>query len=66
MKVLFFRLPIRLFWSVIAVFFIVVNIGVYLYNGYMIDSTIPTLTGYSANSWEKLVVALKEFYLVGF
>lgn len=66
MKIMFLRLPIKIFWKTIAIIFITVNIGIYFSQFTFDNIAISTFTGYSLSSWEKLLLSVREFYLVGF
>lgn len=62
MKVFFIRLPIKIFYFIISLLSIFINLVVYLSGG---EVVVKVSTGYQINFWERLILVLQEFYSVG-
>lgn len=61
-RAIFIKLPVKIFWSVIATLSICINLVVYLFNK---NISLEATTGYSVSYWERIILVLQEFYSIG-
>ena len=62
MRLFVFRLPIKIFWYTVSFVSIMLNLMVYLYQR---DIVVDASTGYTIRYWERIILALQEFYSIG-
>ncbi|WP_353892341.1 hypothetical protein PRVXH_001685 [Proteinivorax hydrogeniformans] len=65
MKIIFLKAPTKIFWKTVALFFLVINTGIYL--GFFKGATIEAVAnGNEINFIYRFAVYLQQFYVIGY